>query len=62
MSDLISRRDAVRVLTKMMKDCFPESVEELDAVVTTIYELPSAEPERITCTALIVGRDWSGNE
>ena len=55
MSDLISRQDAVRTLTQMMKDCFPESVEELDAIVATIYELPSAEPERITSTALIWG-------
>ena len=46
MSDLISRQDVARQLTKMMKDCFPDSDEELDAVVTTVYEIPSAEPER----------------
>ena len=30
----------------MMQDCFPEAEEELDAVATTIREIPSAESER----------------
>lgn len=46
MSDLISRQDAIKILTSMMRDCFPEAEEELDAVVTTVREIPSAEPER----------------
>ena len=43
--DLISRQTAIDILTSMMKDCFPEAEEELDAVVTTVREIPSAEPE-----------------
>lgn len=46
MIDLIDRQDVIRVLQSMMQDCFPEAEEELDAVVTTVREIPSAEPER----------------
>lgn len=48
MSDLISRQTAIDILTSMMQDCFPEAEEELDAVITTVREIPSAEPERKT--------------
>ena len=44
--DLIRRQDAIKILTSMMRDCFPEAEEELDAVVTTVREIPSVEPER----------------
>ena len=46
MSDLISRQDAVSEIKKVFGDCVPESFEELDIAVTTLLELPSAEPER----------------
>ena len=46
MSDLIRREDAIQTLKSMMQDCFPEAEEELDAIVTTVREIPSAEPER----------------
>ena len=45
MSDLVRRQDVIRSLQSMMRDCFPEAEEELDAVVTTVREIPSAEPE-----------------
>ena len=45
MSDLISRQKTVEILVSMMRDCFPEAEEELDAVVTTVREIPSAEPD-----------------
>lgn len=45
MSDLIDRQKAIDILKSMMQDCFPEDEEELDAVVTTVREIPSAEPE-----------------
>jgi hypothetical protein len=45
MSDIISRQTAIDMLKNMMQDCFPEAEEELDAVVTTVREIPSAEPE-----------------
>jgi len=46
MSELISRQKAIDILKNMMRDCFPEAEEELDAVITTVREIPSAEPER----------------
>lgn len=47
MSDLISRQAAIDALCKMLHDCFWADDEELDAVITTLNELPSAQPE--TC-------------
>lgn len=47
MSDLIRRKDVIRSLQSMMQDCFPEAEEELDAVVTTVREIPSAEEEEV---------------
>lgn len=46
MSNLIDRQKAIEIITSMMRDCFPEAEEELDAVVTTVREIPSAETER----------------
>lgn len=46
MSDLISRQKTIEILTSMMRNCFPEAEEELDAVITTVREIPFAEPER----------------
>ena len=42
-TDLISRQDAVDALYKMLHDCFGADDEELDAVITTLNELPSAQ-------------------
>ena len=52
MSDLIRRQDAIKILTSMMRDCFPEAEEELDAVTTTIREIPSAEPTERTAKVI----------
>lgn len=41
--DTISRQDAVDALYKMLHDCFWADDEELDAVITTLNELPSAQ-------------------
>lgn len=41
MSDLISRQVAIDELVKMLTDCFYADEEELDAVETTLKELPS---------------------
>ena len=43
MNDLISRKEAIKILKSMMQDCFPEAKEELDAIVTTVREIPSVE-------------------
>ena len=48
MNDLISREAAIDKLYKMLHDCFWADDEELDAVITTLNDLPSAEPERKT--------------
>jgi len=45
MNDLISRQAAIDELVKMLSDCFYADEEVLDAVETTLKELPSAEPE-----------------
>ena len=45
MDDLISRQAAVDELYKMLHDCFWADDEELDAVITTLNELPSAQPD-----------------
>ena len=42
-TDLISRQDAVDALYKMLHDCFGADDEELDAVITTLNELPSEQ-------------------
>lgn len=43
MDDLISRQAAIDELIKMLSDCFYADEEVLDAVETTLKELPSAE-------------------
>ena len=43
--DLISRQAAIDALYKMLHDCFWADDEELDAVITTLNDLPSAQPE-----------------
>ena len=43
MSDLISRQAAIDELVKMLGYCFQADEEVLDAVVTTVRELPPAE-------------------
>lgn len=48
-NDTISRQAAVEELYKMLHDCFWADDEELDAVITTLNELPSAQPEIIRC-------------
>ena len=46
MQDLISRQAAIDELVKMLSDCFYADEEVLDAVKTTLKELPSAQPEQ----------------
>ena len=46
MDDLISRQQAIDELVKMLSDCFYADEEVLDAVETTLKELPPAEPKR----------------
>ena len=43
MSDLIKRKEAINELCEMVKDCFDADAELIDAIKTTINELPSAE-------------------
>lgn len=43
MDDTISRQAAIDALYKMLHDCFWADDEELDAVITTLNELPSAQ-------------------
>jgi hypothetical protein len=45
-NDLISRQAAIDALYKMLHDCFWADDEELDAVITTLNELPSAQPRK----------------
>lgn len=47
MDDLIRRKAAIDALYKMLHDCFWADDEELDAVITTLNELPSAQSSRI---------------
>lgn len=46
MDDTIYRQAAIDELIKMLGYCFQADEEVLDAVVTTINELPPAEPKR----------------
>ena len=46
MDDLISRQAAIDELVKMLGYCFQADGEVIDAVVTTINDLPSAQPKR----------------
>ena len=46
MDDLISRQAAIDELVKMLGYCFQADGEVIDAVVTTINDLPPAEPKR----------------
>ena len=46
MSELIRREDVIRSLQSMMRNCFPEAEEELDAVVTTVRELSPVKTEQ----------------
>ena len=41
--DYISRDAAIKEMSHMMHECFPEAVEELDAVITTLKEIPAAD-------------------
>jgi hypothetical protein len=43
--DCISRQAAIDELYKMLHDCFWADDEELDAVVTTLNDLPSVNPQ-----------------
>ena len=43
--DTISRQAAIDGLIKMLGDCFQADEELVDAVVTTVKELPSVQPE-----------------
>ena len=49
MDDAISRQAAIDELVKMLGYHFQADEEVLDAVVTTVRELPSAQPEIIRC-------------
>ena len=52
MNDLISRQTAIDELVKMLSYCFQVDEEEIDAVETTLKNLPTVEPkiEPITYT------------
>lgn len=41
--DYIIREAAIKEMSHMMSECFPEAVEELDAVITTVKEIPAAD-------------------
>ena len=47
--ELIDKQAAIDELVKMLGYCFQADEEVLDAVVTTVRELPSAQPEIIRC-------------
>lgn len=47
--DSVSRKAAIEALIKMLADCFQTDEELVDAVVTTIKDLPSAQPEIVRC-------------
>jgi hypothetical protein len=44
-TDAISRQAAIDELYKMLHDCFGADDEELDAVITTLNELPPVTPQ-----------------
>jgi predicted SprT family Zn-dependent metalloprotease len=46
MDDLISRQDAIDALYKMLHDYFWADDKELDAVIMTLNDMPSAQPKR----------------
>ena len=48
-TDCISRQAAIDELVKMLGYCFQADEELVDAVVTTINELPPSEPDIIYC-------------
>ena len=48
-TDCISRQAAIDELVKMLGYCFQADEEVVDAVVTTVRELPSAQPEIVRC-------------
>lgn len=65
MDDLISRQAAIDALYKMLHDCFLADDEELDAVVTTLNDLPSAQEQVIleaadveVCIIQLAKADW----
>lgn len=41
--DYISLEAAIKEMSHMMHECFPEAVEELDAVITTLKEIPASD-------------------
>ena len=54
MDDLISRQAAVDELVKMLGYCFQADEEVIDAVVTTINELP---PSQLSTNLASLGTD-----
>ena len=44
--DAISREEAIKEVCFMMKDCFDADEEQMDAIETTINELPPVQPSR----------------
>ena len=61
MDDTISRQLAVDELIKMLVDCFQADEELVDAVVTTIKDLPAAQPEP-TMEEFMYGQDMGNPE
>lgn len=43
MAEYIELEAAIKEMSHMMRECFPEAVEELDAVITTLKEIPAAD-------------------
>ena len=60
-SDTISRQAAIDELVKMLGYCFQADEEVLDAVVTTVRELPSAQPDIIYCKDCVKHNKGLGN-
>ena len=61
MSELIDRQAAIDELVKMLGYCFQADEEVLDAVVTTVRELPSAQPDIIYCKDCVKHNKGLGN-
>ena len=49
--DAISRQDAIDALYKMLHDCFWADDEELDAVITTLKDLPPVTAEKVVSSS-----------
>lgn len=61
MPEYIIRGAAIKEMSHMMSECFPEAVEELDAVITTVKEIPAADVVEVVHASWVWnpdGMDW----